>query len=376
MLEDWQNTDKGKKIVQCVETIQRHLQPLLKQLLLPDQQAHLQQMDEAISTLSDLVSVPSSPRISASSAPLTTPKRKPESTPMPDSSPQAEPTSPLYPLNILLVEDNPFTQKLMVRLLTLHNHRVTLASHGQEALTRLKEADDQPFDMVLMDVRMPVLDGLETTMAIRQWEAARWEEGQQQAGGIPARRLPIIALTAMTSTEDRHNALQSGMDGFHGKPVQANQLFAEMERLIQLTPTRPPVSDTVSSTQAPESVAETEGVQIELNMELLLKTVENDWGLLGEVVDLYRMDAPRQLQRIQDGIEHQDADLVREAAHSLKGASGAFGQTSTYELAWQLEQAGRDQNLQHAGEMLKQLKRAITALERALDAEIRKNRGS
>lgn len=390
MLEDWQLTENGTQIMQCVETLQRHIQLLLKLPLLPDQQGHVQQIEQTTNTLSALVVALFPAQNLASSAPQTppaTPESTQEPTPTPDSTPLTEPASPLlYPLNILLVEDNPFTQKLMVRLLTLHNHRVTLANHGQEALTRLKEADAQPFDIVLMDIRMPVLDGLETTIAIRQWEAARLGDRQQEKNGIQEshneraqplnRRLPIIAVTALTSPEDRQHALQAGMDGFHGKPVQANQLFAEMERLILVTPTHPLVSDTVSFAQAPNTRTNPSVVQIELDMGILLKTVENDWALLGEVVDLYRMDAPRQLQRIQHGIEQQDADVVREAAHSLKGASGAFGQTPTYDLAWQLEQAGRNHDLQNADELLKQLKCSVIALEKALETEIRKNSGS
>ncbi|MEO5339092.1 MAG: response regulator [Magnetococcus sp. MYC-9] len=286
------------------------------------------------------------------------------------------------PLHILLVEDNPFTQKLMTRLLTQRNHRVTLANHGQEALECIERACSAttPFDVVLMDVRMPVLDGLETTQAIRQWEER--QVPRAAAGSAPDSastgehtgesrpRLPIIAVTTLSSEEDRRSAFSAGMDGFHGKPVQANQLFAEIERLVPsaLVAEPPPVGSERSA------VAEECAVPMELDMELLLKTVENDWSLLGEIVDLYRMDAPKQLQRIQDGIRRHDAELVREAAHSLKGATGAFGTTPTYELAYQVEQAGRNRNIVLAAELLEQLQESIASLETALDRQLCHNR--
>ncbi len=373
-------------MVQLVTKIQSLVQQLLVSPLLPDQENPLRRLEEATNSLVTLVSA-SSALPSAVPAPyLATSvgqENGQERRVAADSSSLAEATAPPYPLNILLVEDNPFTQKLMKGLLTRHNHQVTLATHGQEALTLLKEAHAQTraFDMVLMDIRMPVLDGLETTVAIRQWEAECWEEGSQADDRLREsanRRLPIIAVTALTGDEHRSRALQAGMDGFHGKPVQANQLFAEMGRLVPVLSGRSPaVEDGLSFSEPSQSGVDADMMQIELDMDVLLKTVENDWALLGEIVDLYRMDAPNQLQRIRSGIERNDAEQVREAAHSLKGASAAFGhQTPTYALAFQLEQAGRSRDLHRAEEMLEQLQRSITALEKALCAELSKNKKS
>ncbi|MBF0096335.1 MAG: response regulator [Magnetococcales bacterium] len=260
------------------------------------------------------------------------------------------------PLRLLLVEDNPFTQKLMSRLLTMRAQHIAVAGQGEEALKLLQEATvrGEPFNMVLMDIRMPGMDGFEATHAIRQWEA---ESARP--------RVPIIAVTVLNDEADRQRAKQVGMDGFHCKPVQANQLFAEIEQLLPA----PAVSEVERALDDTECA-----LDIGLNMESLLKTVEDDWGLLGEIVDLYRTDAPKQLQRIQDGIQRQDPDLVREAAHSLKGASGAFGKsTLSFALAYQLEQAGRNRDLGQAHELLQQLRHSIQLMEQALGAELRKH---
>ncbi|MBF0462602.1 MAG: response regulator [Magnetococcales bacterium] len=370
MLEDWQQDwpqawppgegNEGK-ILQWAMDIQVRLQPLLSLPLLPDHREHVRQIQEAVNTLVALVTPPALvPGILRNETPKDpAPKES-------ALSPLAEPAVPPHPLHILLVEDSPFTQKLITHLLLQHGHQVTLAQHGQEALAQIEAAyaHSHPFDIVLMDLRMPVMDGFETTRAIRQWEEQRRQA--PQAGDIP--RLPIIAVTALTSEADRLHAVQVGMDGIHRKPIQANALFAEMARLVPVTPA--PASP--GTTDEPP-VTEEDTTTVTLDMGALLKTLENDWMLLGEIVELYRQDTPKQLQRIRDGIAHQDADLVREAAHSLKGASGAFGKTPAQTLAFQMEQAGRHRDLDQAKALLEPLQCAVAALEQALAAELCKN---
>ena len=124
-------------------------------------------------------------------------------------------------LHILLVEDNPINQRLACALLEKQGHCVSLAQHGQEALEMLADA---AFDLVLMDVQMPVLDGLETT---RQWRAREAAEGR--------RPLPIIAMTANAMAGDREVCLAAGMDGYVAKPVSVATLNAEIERLRPTT---------------------------------------------------------------------------------------------------------------------------------------------
>ena len=123
------------------------------------------------------------------------------------------------PLQILLVEDNPINQKVAARLLEKAGHNVTIAGNGKEALDRVLGAS---FDLVLMDLQMPEMDGLEATMAIRRQEA-----------GSP-RRLPIVALTAHAMMGDRERCLEAGMDGYVTKPVQTQTLFQTMAEVLGL----------------------------------------------------------------------------------------------------------------------------------------------
>ncbi|MDP2431533.1 MAG: response regulator [Pseudomonadota bacterium] len=123
------------------------------------------------------------------------------------------------PLDILLAEDNPINQRLAIALLGREGHRVTLAENGLETLARLEQAR---FDLVLMDMQMPGLDGLETTLRIREREAGK------------GRRLPIIALTANAYAEDRDRCLAAGMDDFVSKPIRREELLAAIAAVVDV----------------------------------------------------------------------------------------------------------------------------------------------
>jgi CheY-like chemotaxis protein len=125
-------------------------------------------------------------------------------------------------LRILLAEDNAVNQKLAARLLEKRGHAVTVAGTGRTALESLEK---QPFDLVLMDVQMPEMDGLEATVAIRELEKA---SGQH---------IPIIAMTANAMKGDRERCLAAGMDAYLSKPIQVKELFATMEEvMVQVEP--------------------------------------------------------------------------------------------------------------------------------------------
>lgn len=141
------------------------------------------------------------------------------------------PQRPLFSkmLRILLVEDNPINQRLATVLLEKRGHQVTLARHGQEALDRLvfrHGIDSSAFDLILMDVQMPVMDGFEATRRIRQAEAEQHDNRGQ------ARRVPIIAMTANAMVGDREQCLEAGMDGYTAKPIRMHELESEMLRLL------------------------------------------------------------------------------------------------------------------------------------------------
>jgi CheY-like chemotaxis protein len=144
----------------------------------------------------------------------------------PPTTPAAAPAR-RAPLKILLAEDNPVNQRLAVRLLEKQGHTVLVAANGRQALALLEQ---HAVDLVLMDVQMPDMDGLEATAAIRQKEKSNGDH------------LPIVAMTAHAMQGDRERCLGAGMDGYLAKPVQPSELYGVIESLAgarQAPPARP-----------------------------------------------------------------------------------------------------------------------------------------
>jgi CheY-like chemotaxis protein/HPt (histidine-containing phosphotransfer) domain-containing protein len=267
------------------------------------------------------------------------------------------------PLRVLLAEDNAVNQRLVVRLLEKEGHTVSVAGNGREALERLQIADCRlqiekpgvpssqsaisnlqsaiPFDLVLMDVQMPEMDGLEATARIRQAE---------QGTG---RRLPILAMTAHAMKGDRERCLAAGMDGYIAKPIHVRELLQRIEAL--LPPEPPPPA---------RSVAEPgQGVWEPANA---LARVGGDARLLRELVRLFLTECPRWLGEIRAAVAGRDAGRLRQAAHSLKGSLGTFGARAAFEAAQRLENLARVGELAGAEQTCARLAGALADLEPVL----------
>ncbi|MGH7225115.1 MAG: response regulator, partial [Gemmataceae bacterium] len=259
----------------------------------------------------------------------------------PDSRPKAPP-APLRPrvgraLRVLLAEDNPVNQTLAVRLLEKQGHSIVVAGNGREALDAIER---QPFDMVLMDVQMPEMDGFETTVAIR----AR-ERGSGQ-------HLPILAMTAYAMKGDRDRCLDAGMDGYVSKPVQPRELWEAIDRLV-------PPYDTAGK----EETSAIEGV---LDRDEIHERVGGDMDLLRELIELFLTDCPRLWQNIRDALAQGDAHKLSRAAHTLKGSIGNFGAHAACEAAQQLELLAGEGDLTHAVEAVQKLEIEMERLKPVL----------
>ncbi|MBI3400894.1 MAG: response regulator [Acidobacteria bacterium] len=211
-------------------------------------------------------------------------------------------------LRVLLAEDNVVNQRLAASVLERRGHRVTIAGNGREALATL---DRQAFDLVLMDVQMPEMGGLEAAAAIRARERGS------------AAHVPIVAMTAHAMKGDRERCLAAGMDEYLTKPLDSRQLCATVERLAGGAPLPPPVS-------AAPAVS-----------DHVLARVGGDRELLAEISRLFVDDAPRHLERIRQALEARDGESLRRAAHGLKGAAANFDATGVVDAARALEEIGR-----------------------------------
>jgi GAF domain-containing protein/CheY-like chemotaxis protein len=233
-------------------------------------------------------------------------------------------------LRVLLVEDNPVNQKLGARLLEKHGHLVQVADTGHAALARVEA---EPFDLVLMDLQMPEMDGFEATAAIRAYEA-RVAAGSVRPPGEgtvaarqPAAHLPIIALTAHAMKGDKERCLAAGMDGYLAKPLQAQELYEAIHRLC------PDGADAEHASAPP------------VNLEAVLGTVEGDRALLAELATLFVQDYRGRLAELRQALAAGDARSAERAAHGLKGAAASLGAVPSRQLASEVERAARERRL-------------------------------
>ncbi|MGE5658638.1 MAG: response regulator [Actinomycetota bacterium] len=255
-----------------------------------------------------------SPESSASPAP-------PPAKPTPTFSPPAA-----KPLRVLLAEDNPVNQKVALRLLERLGYDADLASNGLEVLEAL---DSRSYDVVLMDVQMPELDGLTATRRI----CAKWSQqtGEQLSDGRP--KPWIIAMTANAMQGDREECLAAGMDDYLSKPIRMEDLALALAKCSPLAESHPQISRAESS--VPSSALDRKSLQA------LQDLVGEDVGILTQVIDCYFQDAPKLLETILTAIGTGNGMVLRQAAHSLKSSSGTLGALQLSQLCQQLEAIGR-----------------------------------
>jgi PAS domain S-box-containing protein len=255
-------------------------------------------------------------------------------------------------LRILLAEDNNLNQFLAVHVLQGLGHKVVVVGNGKEALACL---EGQVFDLVLMDVQMPEMDGLEAAAAIR-----RREQGT-------GRRLPIIALTAYAMTGDRERCLAAGMDGYVAKPVRGQELWQAIARLVPLAGPGPAPPPAEAGTAGPDA-SPAEGGEAVLDRAVLFKRLGGDRRLLGEVLELFRLDRTRLLKDLDDALGRGDAARLGRAAHALKGTLASLSAPAAYAAARGLEALGRAGDLAAATTAHRVLLAELDRLQTALDA--------
>jgi CheY-like chemotaxis protein len=235
-------------------------------------------------------------------------------------------------VRILLVEDNSVNQRVAAGLLTRRGHHVTVAPDGREALDRL---DREVFDLVLMDLQMPVMDGLAATLEIRRRE--------QMTG----RHIRIVAMTAHAMRSDRERCLAAGMDGYLSKPIDPPRLFAAVEEI----PAPGPGTGTTDRDEAPAAVSE----HVVFDVVALRRRLSGDEELMTEVIRLFLDDLPMRLAAINDAVTRGDAAALRASAHALKGAAGNLSAVGLFDAARALERIGADSRLAAADAAWRQL---------------------
>jgi PAS domain S-box-containing protein len=251
------------------------------------------------------------------------------------------------PLRILLAEDALLNQKLTVALLEKHGHKVTVANNGREAVDAARTGD---FDLVLMDVQMPEMDGYDATKKIR---AAEEETG---------RHLPIVAMTAHAMKGDRERCLAAGMDSYVAKPIRAGTLFETIRDVLGTAVESP-------GAEEPEDGEETMDLPKDgiIHWTEALKAVKGNRNLLKLVVETALAECPKLVDDIRRAVDQRDPMALKLSAHTLKGSVRYFGPSRAYDLAFALEKAGKAGEFEGAQETLTALGEEIGRFRNALE---------
>ncbi|MBX9679349.1 MAG: response regulator [Gemmataceae bacterium] len=240
---------------------------------------------------------------------------------------------------ILLAEDGLVNQQVACGLLESRGHSVAVVSNGHEAVKALER---EAFDLVLMDVQMPELDGYEATRRIREREKTT------------GNHIPIIAMTAHAMKGDRERCLQAGMDHYLTKPIQSNALFGLVEGLEL------PAEPAIRSKSVSE---ETNGV---MDWNAAVSRVGGKEDLLRQMAPIFMKEAAKNMPALQEAIERNIPTKVQRVAHTLKGAAACFAAPHVESAALRLELMGRDGDLNEAAEAYQSLETEIERLKHAL----------
>jgi CheY-like chemotaxis protein len=255
-------------------------------------------------------------------------------------------TSRSREVRILLAEDNRVNQAVASRLLAKLGYILIIANNGQEAIDLLKQ---QTFDLVLMDVQMPEMDGISATKRIREYEKSTHGH------------IPIIAMTAHVMKEDRARCLAAGMDGYVTKPISSEEVEAAILTALDETPE---TDKDTSLVQAKGKMREAR--EVRWNISKTLEQVGGDEALLQEVLDIFLDEAPKHLAALRLAVAQGIAKTVETSAHTLKGEIGYMGLPEISQTVAEIEGIGRSNNVPGAASLLSQLEADLIRLFTAI----------
>lgn len=249
----------------------------------------------------------------------------------PSLRPSPKPVAQSKGFNILLAEDNRVNQAVATRILQKIGHAITVANNGAEALEMLAA---NSFDLVLMDIQMPQMDGLTATRNIRMQEATTHFH------------VPIIAMTAHAMKGDRERCLEAGMDGYVSKPINTQELESAISKVMNLPGSNADRTKTKVCLKPPlEPPSEK---RVVLDFTQMLERLGGDEKLLHEVVEIFIDQAPKHIDTLRRALAQGDAKTLQKTAHNMKGELGYFGISELSQKARELEELGGKADLEQA----------------------------
>ena len=246
-------------------------------------------------------------------------------------------------IKILLAEDNYINQQMALKVLEKQGHRVEVAGNGKEALDLLGQGS---FDLVLMDVQMPVMDGLEATREIRNMESD------------PQSSIPIIAMTAHAMKGDREKCLEAGMDDYISKPIDFEELI---EKVAKWHGNNEGSGKNNGLKNKTGHVSRTED-DPPVDVKKVLERAMGDKAFLEKMLKHFTENAPLRVKTIEELMSRKDTEKLEKEAHTLKGAAANMSIDRIASIAFRLEQMGRDGDLSNGGVVLHELKQELQSL--------------
>jgi two-component system, sensor histidine kinase and response regulator len=244
-------------------------------------------------------------------------------------------------LTILLVEDNAVNQLVALRLLEKHGHHVTVAANGRKALEAVAK---KMFDVILMDIQMPEMDGWEATSQIR--------EDEKKTG----KHIPIVAMTAHAMKGDEERCRAAGMDHYLTKPLRTKDLFALLEKITNRKPTTVQVGPSVGKT-----------VSDAIDLASALERLDGDRALFDELTHLFEQECPKVIEAMRHAIATRDARSLEQQAHALKGSSANLGALAVSHAAAEIERIARSDAVETASDQFRVLQDEIERLFSGLE---------
>jgi CheY-like chemotaxis protein len=261
-------------------------------------------------------------------------------------------------IRVLLVEDNVLNQKVAAKMLQKQNVKIIVAENGRKAVEALASSR---FDLVLMDVQMPVMDGYMATKEIRKLEQ------------VTGDHTPIIAMTANTMKGDREKCFDAGMDDFVSKPIIKEDLYSALNRwgkskktvAEKKIPAEPNGNRSSEETDPLSSFSEDM-----FDLSPVLAKFGDDMEFYCELAEIFLKDTPKQISALEYSLKNSNANEVETLAHKLKGTSGNFGINRLYELFAKLQELGKAQRLNEASRVFSQATAVYEQVELALKQSI------
>ncbi|MFG0332483.1 MAG: response regulator [Maioricimonas sp. JB049] len=263
------------------------------------------------------------------------------------------------PLRVLVAEDTPANRKVVEAILARRGHEPVTAANGREAVEKLLAED---FDLILMDVQMPGMDGLQATSAVRELDDPKKAS------------IPIVAMTAHALKRDRQRCLEAGMDGYIAKPIDAATLINLVEtterRLSQRAKHASTDTSPDSGTPSMTPPALPTGEHPIINIDAALSRMGGNRSLLADMANFFIEDSLQLCDQLEEGITASDAELAARSAHSLKGLASNFDAETLVVLSQQAERASQRHDFETARALVDALRTQVRLVSDALRQDV------